>query len=86
MFVYEPPFYSVVRFQLTEESLGQTQKTDLDPGLEELLNRADATKTWTDRIVSQTEVLLQPNPGETRVARSEDKVRSVRSERGRKLL
>lgn len=36
----------------------------MDPGLEELLARADATKTWTDQIISQTEVLLQPNPGE----------------------
>ncbi|KAG8013210.1 Endophilin-B1 [Nibea albiflora] len=56
--------------QYTEESLGQAEKTELDPGLEELLARADATKTWTDQIISQTEVLLQPNPG----ARLEDRL------------
>ncbi|XP_051941549.1 endophilin-B1-like [Hippocampus zosterae] len=47
--------------QYTGESLGQADKTDLDPDLEELLMRADATKTWTDVIVSQTEAVLQPS-------------------------
>uniref|UniRef100_UPI0037E75901 endophilin-B1-like n=1 Tax=Semicossyphus pulcher TaxID=241346 RepID=UPI0037E75901 len=56
--------------QYTGESLGQADKTQLDPGLEELLARADATKTWTEQIISQTEVLLQPNPG----ARLEDRL------------
>uniref|UniRef100_A0A673CDK4 BAR domain-containing protein n=1 Tax=Sphaeramia orbicularis TaxID=375764 RepID=A0A673CDK4_9TELE len=56
--------------QYTEETLGQADRTELDPGLEELLNRADATKTWTDQIISQTEVLLQPNAG----ARLEDRL------------
>ncbi|XP_051252356.1 endophilin-B1-like isoform X1 [Dicentrarchus labrax] len=56
--------------QYTGESLGQADKTELDPGLEELLARADATKTWTEQIISQTEVLLQPNPG----ARLEDRL------------
>ncbi|KAK2826494.1 hypothetical protein Q5P01_020708 [Channa striata] len=56
--------------QYTGESLGRTDKTELDPGLEELLARAEATKTWTDKIISQTEVLLQPNPG----ARLEDRL------------
>lgn len=55
----------VVLLQYTEENLGQADRTELDPGLEELLALADATKTCTDKIVSQTEVLLQPNPGET---------------------
>lgn len=55
---------AVVPLQYTGESLGQADKTELDPGLEELLARADATKTWTDKIISQAEVLLQPNPGE----------------------
>ncbi|TNM95750.1 hypothetical protein fugu_016833 [Takifugu bimaculatus] len=49
--------------QYTGENLGQADRTELDPGLEELLALADATKTCTDKIVSQTEVLLQPNPG-----------------------
>lgn len=54
----------LILLQYTGESLGQADKTELDPGLEELLARADATKTWTDKIISQTEVLLQPSPGE----------------------
>lgn len=49
--------------QYTGESLGQAERTELDPGLEELLSRADATKTWTDQIISQTEALLQPSLG-----------------------
>ncbi|XP_012731208.2 endophilin-B2 [Fundulus heteroclitus] len=56
--------------QYTGESLGQAGKTELDPGLEELLARADATKSWTDSIVSQTEALLQPSLG----ARLEDRL------------
>uniref|UniRef100_M4A4A0 BAR domain-containing protein n=1 Tax=Xiphophorus maculatus TaxID=8083 RepID=M4A4A0_XIPMA len=55
--------------QYTGESLGQAEKTELDSGLEELLAQADATKTWTDSIVSQTEVLLQPS-----LARLEDRL------------
>ncbi|XP_061699717.1 endophilin-B1-like [Syngnathoides biaculeatus] len=47
--------------QYTGESLGQADKTDLDPDLEELLTQVDATKTWTDLIVSQTESMLQPS-------------------------
>uniref|UniRef100_A0A3Q3G2N5 Endophilin-B2-like n=1 Tax=Kryptolebias marmoratus TaxID=37003 RepID=A0A3Q3G2N5_KRYMA len=47
--------------QYTGESLGQAERTQLDPALEELLARADSTKTWTDQIISQTEVLLQPS-------------------------
>ncbi|XP_053701324.1 endophilin-B1-like [Synchiropus splendidus] len=49
--------------QYTGESLGQAERTELDPVLEELLRLSDATKTRTDQIISQTEVLLQPNPG-----------------------
>uniref|UniRef100_A0A8C3AUU2 BAR domain-containing protein n=1 Tax=Cyclopterus lumpus TaxID=8103 RepID=A0A8C3AUU2_CYCLU len=56
--------------QYTEESLGHGEKTELDPGLGELFVRADATKTWSDQMISQTEVLLQPNSG----ARLEDRL------------
>ncbi|KAM9397845.1 endophilin-B1-like [Salvelinus alpinus] len=49
--------------QYTEEALGQAEKTELDSRLESLLDRAESTKTWTDKIISQTETLLQPNPG-----------------------
>ncbi|XP_077477275.1 endophilin-B1-like [Stigmatopora argus] len=47
--------------QYTGESLGQADKTNLDPSLEELVKQIDATKTWTDLIVSQTEAVLQPS-------------------------
>ncbi|XP_033968154.1 endophilin-B1-like isoform X1 [Pseudochaenichthys georgianus] len=56
--------------QYTEESLGQAEKTGLNSGLEERLALVEATKTWTDQIISQTEVLLQPNTG----ARLEDRL------------
>uniref|UniRef100_A0A668AQM1 Endophilin-B1 n=1 Tax=Myripristis murdjan TaxID=586833 RepID=A0A668AQM1_9TELE len=48
--------------QFTEEKLGQAEKTELDAHLENLLARAECTKQWTERIMKQTEVLLQPNP------------------------
>ncbi|XP_010287575.1 PREDICTED: endophilin-B2, partial [Phaethon lepturus] len=46
----------------TEEKLGQAEKTELDAHFENLLARADCTKNWTEKILRQTEVLLQPNP------------------------
>ncbi|KAL7980860.1 hypothetical protein Chor_002014 [Crotalus horridus] len=48
--------------QFTEEKLGQAEKTELDAHFENLLARADTTKNWTEKILRQTEVLLQPNP------------------------
>ncbi|XP_040914618.1 endophilin-B2-like isoform X1 [Toxotes jaculatrix] len=48
--------------QFTEEKLGQAEKTELDPHLENLITRADGTKNWTEKILRQTEALLQPNP------------------------
>ncbi|XP_023556293.1 endophilin-B2 isoform X2 [Octodon degus] len=48
--------------QFTEEKFGQAEKTELDAHFENLLARADSTKSWTERILRQTEVLLQPNP------------------------
>ncbi|KAG9477715.1 hypothetical protein GDO78_012955 [Eleutherodactylus coqui] len=51
-----------VFFQFTEEKLGQAEKTELDAHFENLLSRADITKNWTEKILRQTEVLLQPNP------------------------
>ncbi|KFQ99357.1 Endophilin-B2, partial [Opisthocomus hoazin] len=48
--------------QFTEEKLGQAEKTELDAHFESLLARADSTKNWTEKILRQTEVLLQPNP------------------------
>ncbi|KAM9326300.1 endophilin-B1 [Gastrophryne carolinensis] len=48
--------------QFTEEKLGQAEKTELDAHLENLLTKAENTKQWTEKIMRQTEVLLQPNP------------------------
>ncbi|XP_032969731.1 endophilin-B1 isoform X3 [Rhinolophus ferrumequinum] len=48
--------------QFTEEKLGQAEKTELDAHLENLLSKAECTKIWTEKILKQTEVLLQPNP------------------------
>ncbi|KAI5223570.1 Endophilin-B1 [Manis pentadactyla] len=48
--------------QFTEEKLGQAGKTELDAHLENLLSKAECTKIWTEKIMKQTEVLLQPNP------------------------
>ncbi|XP_068104601.1 endophilin-B2 isoform X1 [Hyperolius riggenbachi] len=48
--------------EFTEEKLGQAEKTELDAHFENLLTRADSTKNWTEKILRQTEVLLQPNP------------------------
>ncbi|XP_063154287.1 endophilin-B1 isoform X2 [Candoia aspera] len=48
--------------QFTEEKLGQAEKTELDAHLENLLCKAECTKQWTEKIMKQTEVLLQPNP------------------------
>ncbi|XP_076150308.1 endophilin-B1-like isoform X1 [Alosa pseudoharengus] len=48
--------------QFTEEVLGQAERTELDGHLENLLTKAEATQQWTEKIMKQTEVLLQPNP------------------------
>ncbi|XP_056112980.1 endophilin-B1b isoform X3 [Rhinichthys klamathensis goyatoka] len=48
--------------QFTEETFGQAEKTELDAHLETLLIRAESTKHWTEKIMKQTEVVLQPNP------------------------
>ena len=48
--------------QFTEEKLGQAEKTELDAHFENLLQRADKTRDWTDKILKQTEAVLQPNP------------------------
>ena len=50
--------------QYTGETLGQAERTEFDTHLERLLALAESTKEWSDQIIAQTEVLLQPNPGE----------------------
>jgi BAR domain len=48
--------------QFTEEKLGQVERTDYDIQLENLIQKADRTKCWTEQILSSTEAILQPNP------------------------
>ncbi|XP_069122140.1 endophilin-B1-like isoform X6 [Argopecten irradians] len=48
--------------QFTEEKLGSAEKTELDAHFENLLQRADKTKLWTERVLQRTEAVLQPNP------------------------
>ncbi|KAG8186269.1 hypothetical protein JTE90_004615 [Oedothorax gibbosus] len=52
--------------QYTEEKLGTSEKTELDAHFDGLALRADRTKHWTERLVSKTDAVLQPNPN-TRV-------------------
>jgi hypothetical protein len=48
--------------QFTGEKLGQAERTQLDPHLENLVRRSDSTKALTERIISHTTSILQPNP------------------------
>lgn len=57
--MYTHTLFTLCKF--TEEKFGQAEKTELDAHLENLLAKADTTKHWTERIMKQTEVLLQPN-------------------------
>uniref|UniRef100_A0A6G1SA05 Endophilin-B1 n=1 Tax=Aceria tosichella TaxID=561515 RepID=A0A6G1SA05_9ACAR len=52
--------------QFTEERLGHSERTELDAYFENLLSRAEQIKSWTEKIVTSAEAVLQPNPG-TRV-------------------
>jgi len=42
--------------------LGQAEATEYDAHLDNLIQKADRTKYWTERILSQTGSVLQPNP------------------------
>ncbi|XP_017837557.1 endophilin-B1 isoform X6 [Drosophila busckii] len=48
--------------QLTEEKLGTTERTEYDLHFQSLAERADVTKSWTEKIVRDTESVLIPNP------------------------
>ncbi|XP_062560545.1 endophilin-B1 isoform X3 [Armigeres subalbatus] len=48
--------------QLTEEKLGTSEKTEMDRHFEHLSERSDCARTWTDKIVRDTEAALIPNP------------------------
>ncbi|XP_044589940.1 endophilin-B1 isoform X6 [Cotesia glomerata] len=49
--------------QLTEETLGTSEKTELDAHFEHLSERANTTKMWTEKILRNMEAMLTPNPG-----------------------
>ncbi|KAL0112457.1 hypothetical protein PUN28_012053 [Cardiocondyla obscurior] len=49
--------------QMTEETLGTSEKTELDAHLEHLAERGNATKMWTEKILRNMEAVLTPNPG-----------------------
>lgn len=49
--------------QLTEEKLGTSERTELDAHFENLAERSDTTKLWTEKLLSDTEAVLTPNPG-----------------------
>lgn len=59
--------YHQYYFQLTEEKLGTSERTELDAHFENLAERSDSTKLWTEKILSDTEAVLTPNPGLTSV-------------------
>ncbi|XP_023161604.2 endophilin-B1 isoform X4 [Drosophila hydei] len=48
--------------QLTEEKLGTTERTEYDIHFQNLAERADVTKSWTEKIVRDAESVLIPNP------------------------
>ena len=44
--------------------MGTAEKTELDAHFENLLQRAEKTKIWTEQIKRSTEALIQPNPSQ----------------------
>lgn len=50
--------------QLTEERLGTCgERTELDTNFENLVERSEMTKNWTEKILKDSEAVLTPNPG-----------------------
>lgn len=50
--------------QFTEEKLGNAEKTTYDTTTETLIHRSEMTKNLTERIITNTTNVLQPNPNE----------------------
>lgn len=48
---------------MTGEKLGTSEKTELDAHFENLAERSDTTKLWTEKLLKDTEAVLTPNPG-----------------------
>lgn len=48
--------------QMTQENLGNVEKTQYDADVENLMELTDATQKWTQKLVEHMEAYLQPNP------------------------
>jgi len=48
--------------QYTEEKLGKAERTELDPHFLMLEKKTDSTKSYTERLVKNTDAVLVPNP------------------------
>ena len=49
--------------QFTEERLGKAERTENDPAFENLCQRTDKIKGYTEKLVKNSEAVLVPNPG-----------------------
>ncbi|XP_066260999.1 endophilin-B1 isoform X1 [Euwallacea similis] len=49
--------------QFTEEKLGKSEKTELDAHFENLCERAECTRKYTEKLAKDVEAILVPNPG-----------------------
>jgi hypothetical protein len=52
----------MIGLKFTGEKLGGAEKTIYDVNLEALIKRSDSTKLLTEKIISNTNSVLQPNP------------------------
>ena len=43
--------------------MGKAERTDLDPQFEDLAKKTDKIKSYTEKLVKDTEAVLVPNPG-----------------------
>lgn len=48
--------------QLTEEKIGNAEKTEYDPHFLDLCRKAEQTQKWTEKVLKGVEGMLQPNP------------------------
>ncbi|XP_032814894.2 endophilin-B1-like [Petromyzon marinus] len=48
--------------QMAGETVGQAEKTELDASFLKLFGDVDITRNWTDKLIKQVEVVIQPNP------------------------
>lgn len=49
-------------FKFTEEKLGTSEKTELDAHFENLQQRCDMTKSWTEKLIRDVDAVLATNP------------------------